>query len=938
MTSNDSTDLESAVASWDDAADAETPTGNEHVKMSTKHAVLRKLSTFSKKYDVNGDGTLDAAEMAMRDMDDSMRGYLTNEKVYAMMQEHLQTQNRLFRVRRIMFALLALVGILAISNLGTSFAAASLAKDTTTSPNAELTNKYTHEALSTQTSAESIEFERTIITPDGGRKLCTAEGSDVDCETTSFLTISNVMCQKMISHCSRGNTVNLKRTWKNGDISSFNICPFTSGTLSKTSQSRLKNSEVSMTADAVDRTAFSASSSSRGGKCSIDESSFFSPIVVSPSVASLGGGAAAIMAIAASTTLVLLLSLSSLRRRARIVARRMCDDGSRVWWGDGRPMLDCDCAYFRSSVLYSAIERGRASLSSIIDDIDVSTPGIVTIPTTPRDDAAVRMYDQSSSVVEDDEYVEGTDTPSRTTTTTTTGLANATKFMSRQVGGIAEHKSPVLSFMDRYVLKPLRLMDGGYRDDDFDDGTMNEHRGTKSSKTWGVGGVEDDTKKYRGVREVAFYEAIQFAMTLPSDLGKCHEDDDLASSSGVLPKIVRNDGSNLDGQFDWGSIFRHDRRRRRRRRRRRPALHYLLSLAEEDGLTYVDVNHHQHHQQSSSATASLIRACRHPCTGHHHRLGRHRRRRGGTGAAALGRIASKISDMGRYYLDCAALHVGYFVGDRDVVLAVRTYEITWDTLIGELVALKRLYPFISPYFGVVDSDGLGWDDGYDSPPQSSSSTKTTTTPPHRRSLMRRPHLMLQNLTAPFSQPNIIDIKMGTVTFEPSAPLSKQMSEAAKYPQQVDFGFRIVGMGVHSDGGKYKYWDKSFGVGLKTRDDLTRALATFFLCDEAARRETTCRVLSCVIEQLTQIYNWFGKENSSLAFYASSILIAYGDSCHDNNVTCQTSNDPVVKLIDFAHVCRQTGGDEGYLKGVRNLLEILNAIKENQSSDLTLHSN
>jgi hypothetical protein len=104
MTSNDSTDLESAVASWADAADAETPTGNEHVKMSPKHAVLRKLSTFSKKYDVNGDGTLDAAEMAMRDMDDSKRGYLTNEKVYAMMQEHLQTQNRLFRVRRIMFA------------------------------------------------------------------------------------------------------------------------------------------------------------------------------------------------------------------------------------------------------------------------------------------------------------------------------------------------------------------------------------------------------------------------------------------------------------------------------------------------------------------------------------------------------------------------------------------------------------------------------------------------------------------------------------------------------------------------------------------------------------------------------------------------------------------------------------------------------------------
>lgn len=189
--------------------------------------------------------------------------------------------------------------------------------------------------------------------------------------------------------------------------------------------------------------------------------------------------------------------------------------------------------------------------------------------------------------------------------------------------------------------------------------------------------------------------------------------------------------------------------------------------------------------------------------------------------------------------------------------------------------------------------------------------------------------MLQNLTAPFSKPNIIDIKMGTRTFEPTAPPSKQMSEAAKYPQQVEFGFRIVGMGVHSDDGKYKYWDKSFGVGLKTRDDLTRALATFFPCDNAARGTSTCRVLSCVIDQLTQLYDWFEKENSSLSFYASSILIAYEGRYHDENVnTRQTSNDPVVKMIDFAHVCRQTGADEGYLKGIRNLLEILDAIKEN----------
>ena len=245
-TSTSGTDLHS----FDEIA-FEIPGGNNELvdasspKDKTKRTVVtRKLSTFSKVYDVDGDGVLDDAEMAMRDMDKSRRGYLTNEKVYAMMREQMETQKQLFRVRRIAFVLLALVVILAVSNLGTSFAAASLAKDTTTSSSAELTDKNTHEVLSTQTAAESIEFERTVIAPDGRRRLCTADDEDVECLTKSFHTISAGMCDTMISHCSRGNTVNLKRTWKNGDETSFNVCPFKSGTISRNAgKSTLKNSE-----------------------------------------------------------------------------------------------------------------------------------------------------------------------------------------------------------------------------------------------------------------------------------------------------------------------------------------------------------------------------------------------------------------------------------------------------------------------------------------------------------------------------------------------------------------------------------------------------------------------------------------------------------------------------------------------------------------------
>ena len=56
----------------------------------------QRLSTVSKMYDIRGDGELDEAELAMRHMDTSGRGYLTNEKVYQLMQDHVQTQRKLF--------------------------------------------------------------------------------------------------------------------------------------------------------------------------------------------------------------------------------------------------------------------------------------------------------------------------------------------------------------------------------------------------------------------------------------------------------------------------------------------------------------------------------------------------------------------------------------------------------------------------------------------------------------------------------------------------------------------------------------------------------------------------------------------------------------------------------------------------------------------------
>mmetsp|Transcript_2756 Transcript_2756/g.4269 ORF Transcript_2756/g.4269 Transcript_2756/m.4269 type:complete len:263 (-) Transcript_2756:30-818(-) len=177
----------------------------------------------------------------MRDMDKSNRGYLTNDKVYNVMQAQLEVQKQLFKTRRIMFVLLALVVILALANLGTSFAAASLAKDTTNNKNEELSNKQTGEALSTQSTNDDIEMHRTnSIGEDGRRKLCSKADGDRACETDSFLSIDWRTCRRMVKHCKRGNNVSLGRTWPNGETTRFNVCPYT-GTISKWRRSTLMN-------------------------------------------------------------------------------------------------------------------------------------------------------------------------------------------------------------------------------------------------------------------------------------------------------------------------------------------------------------------------------------------------------------------------------------------------------------------------------------------------------------------------------------------------------------------------------------------------------------------------------------------------------------------------------------------------------------------------
>jgi hypothetical protein len=57
------------------------------------------------------------------------------------------------------------------------------------------------------------------------------------------------------------------------------------------------------------------------------------------------------------------------------------------------------------------------------------------------------------------------------------------------------------------------------------------------------------------------------------------------------------------------------------------------------------------------------------------------------------------------------------------------------------------------------------------------------------------YLILEDITHPFSRPSLIDIKMGTKTYEPDASPKKIAYERSKFSGQEELGFRFVGMKV-----------------------------------------------------------------------------------------------------------------------------------------------
>jgi hypothetical protein len=139
-------------------------------------------------------------------------------------------QKDLFRFKKVLVGMAVFIVLLTLSNLGTSFAAAYLAKDTTTNDNNDLIDTRTNEAVSTQTTSETFDYSRAFEYSNGTRRLCTKKDGIYTCNTDSYLKMPRDEALTMIRKCKNGKSVELKRTWHDGSETLVKLCPTMKGT------------------------------------------------------------------------------------------------------------------------------------------------------------------------------------------------------------------------------------------------------------------------------------------------------------------------------------------------------------------------------------------------------------------------------------------------------------------------------------------------------------------------------------------------------------------------------------------------------------------------------------------------------------------------------------------------------------------------------------
>ena len=304
-------------------------------------------------------------------------------------------------------------------------------------------------------------------------------------------------------------------------------------------------------------------------------------------------------------------------------------------------------------------------------------------------------------------------------------------------------------------------------------------------------------------------------------------------------------------------------------------------------------------------------------------------------------------------------------------------------------AHPSILPFIPAYFGKLE---LGGDTARapgalilpgDTAPQQPAQDQTASVPVVDHAwkssgggkIQTELAIVLENIAAGFTRPNILDVKLGARLWDDNSPQEKRdkLDKVAEESTSKPLGWRIAGMkayrgttgheeqGLNANG--YKVFDKHYGRGLRV-DNVHEGFMEYFGLERGVKPTGSIKkVINRFIEDLEGLKSALEAEESRM--YSASILLVFeGEATTLQQAftkeagmvaaykTAEGQGKPSVesneaeddgdageegkpvfppiqalRLIDFAHAqwTQGQGPDENLLHGVRNVLKTLKGL-------------
>ncbi|KAL0591869.1 hypothetical protein ABG067_001012 [Albugo candida] len=243
--------------------------------------------------------------------------------------------------------------------------------------------------------------------------------------------------------------------------------------------------------------------------------------------------------------------------------------------------------------------------------------------------------------------------------------------------------------------------------------------------------------------------------------------------------------------------------------------------------------------------------------------------------------------------------------------------------------VTSLQPFLPCYYGsihVPDPASISHDDNTTTGDDAKKISKLReSVAPSKKEGSILGFLVLEDLTWKFDKPCVMDVKLGTKSYEATACSEKVAYEKSKFPLQEEMGFRIQGIKVYDPSAcRYIEYDKYFGRLPTSKEDVSRTFAHYFQFLSQTRRKQVIREF---IVRLEQLKSWFETQHD-FEFIASSLLFM-----HDQETKALPKSHVDLRIIDFAHVQTLTTvykkRDVGVLRGIVTIIDCLTNILESE---------